>query len=91
MSRSKHCRCQSWDAVSRCCPLSVSRRRHYAFLVDDDTFDEVLHRLSKWPAVDHGSGPENGWDREINLLAGGRGDYVRDPNGHSYELFTAVP
>ncbi|ADD43307.1 VOC family protein [Stackebrandtia nassauensis] len=64
---------------------------HYAFLVDDDTFDAVLHRLSTWPAVDYGSGVENGWDRRINHLGGGRGVYVRDPNGHSYELFTAVP
>ncbi|GAB2665250.1 VOC family protein [Nocardia goodfellowii] len=64
---------------------------HYAFLVDEQTFDAVLHRLSKWPAVDYGSGPENGWDREINHLAGGRGVYVRDPDGHGYELFTAVP
>lgn len=64
---------------------------HYAFLVDDATFDAVLHRLSAWPAVDYGSGPENGWDRQINHLAGGRGVYVRDPDGHSYELFTAVP
>ncbi|MEV4236608.1 MULTISPECIES: VOC family protein [unclassified Nocardia] len=64
---------------------------HYAFLVDDETFDAVLHRLSNWPAVDYGSGPENGWDRDINHLAGGRGVYVRDPDGHSYELFTAVP
>ncbi|WP_040792641.1 VOC family protein [Nocardia paucivorans] len=64
---------------------------HYAFLVDDATFDAVLHRLSIWPDVDYGSGPENGWDRRINHLAGGRGVYVRDPGGHSYELFTAVP
>lgn len=64
---------------------------HYAFLVDDDTFDAVLARLSQWPAVEFGSGPEGGWDRQINHLAGGRGIYVRDPNGHSYELFTAIP
>lgn len=64
---------------------------HYAFLVDDATFDAVLYRLSTWSAVDYGSGPENGWDRQINRLAGGRGVYVRDPDGHSYELFTAVP
>ncbi|MFI7705835.1 hypothetical protein [Nonomuraea sp. NPDC049480] len=38
-----------------------------------------------------GSGPMKGWDREINHLGGGRGVYVRDPNGHSYELFTVVP
>ncbi|MET7338084.1 VOC family protein [Nonomuraea sp. NPDC005650] len=64
---------------------------HYAFLVDDATFDAVMERLGKDPAVDYGSGPMNGWDRAINHLAGGRGVYVRDPNGHSYELFTAVP
>lgn len=64
---------------------------HYAFLVDDDTFDAVLARLATWPAVDYGAGPGHGWDRRINNLAGGRGVYVRDPDGHSYEVFTAVP
>ncbi|WP_280459690.1 VOC family protein [Nocardia carnea] len=64
---------------------------HYAFLVDDATFDAVLGRLAQWPAVDYGSGPENGWDRQINRLSGGRGVYVRDPDSHSYELFTVVP
>ncbi|MGK8487634.1 VOC family protein [Nocardia asiatica] len=64
---------------------------HYAFLVDDGIFDAVLRRLTDWADVDYGSGPENGWDRQINHLGGGRGVYVRDPNGHSYELFTAAP
>lgn len=64
---------------------------HYAFLVDDDTFDAALDRLRRGPAIDYGSGPEHGWDRQINHLGGGRGVYVRDPDGHSYELFTAVP
>lgn len=64
---------------------------HYAFLVDDDTFDAVMERLRRDPAIDYGSGPMHGWDHDINHLGGGRGVYVRDPNGHSYELFTAVP
>jgi catechol 2,3-dioxygenase-like lactoylglutathione lyase family enzyme len=64
---------------------------HYAFLVDDDTFDAVLDRLRRDAAIDYGSGPQYGWDRQINHLGGGRGVYVRDPDGHSYELFTAVP
>ncbi|MGW4794369.1 VOC family protein [Nonomuraea sp. NPDC004297] len=65
---------------------------HYAFLVDDATFDAVLDRLrTGGDGIDHGSGPMNGWDRRINHLAGGRGVYVRDPDGHSYELFTVVP
>jgi catechol 2,3-dioxygenase-like lactoylglutathione lyase family enzyme len=64
---------------------------HYAFLVDDDVFDGVLARLAQEPEIEYGSGRMMGWDREINHLGGGRGVYVRDPNGHSYELFTAIP
>lgn len=64
---------------------------HYAFLVDDVTFDGVLTRLRRAPGIAFGSGPANGWDRQVNHLGGGRGVYVRDPDGHSYELFTAVP
>ena len=63
---------------------------HYAFLVDDDLFDRVLARLAVVGAA-FGSGPEEGWNREINHLFGGRGVYVRDPDGHSYEFFTATP
>lgn len=63
---------------------------HYGFLVDEATFDAVLRRLAQWPAVEYGSGPENGWDREINQLGGGRGVYVRSPEGHSYEMFTVA-
>ena len=64
---------------------------HYAFLVDDELFDAVLTRLAQDPATLFGSGPEHGWDRGINHLSGGRGVYVRDPDGHAYELFTTVP
>lgn len=64
---------------------------HYAFLVDNDTFDAALDRVRRDPATDFGSGPEQGWDRQVNHVGGGRGIYVRDPDGHSYELFTAVP
>jgi catechol 2,3-dioxygenase-like lactoylglutathione lyase family enzyme len=64
---------------------------HYAFLVDEVTFDAVLDRLERDPAIDYGSGPEHGWDHRISHHAGGRGVYVKDPDGHSYELFTAVP
>lgn len=67
---------------------------HYAFLVDDATFDRVLAHLAvAGPRIDFGAGPGpgGGWNREINHLNGGRGVYVRDPDGHSYELFTTVP
>ncbi len=64
---------------------------HFAFLVDEATFDAVLGRLRRAPAIDYGSGPQHGWDRETNHLGGGRGVYVRDPDGHSYEFFTVAP
>lgn len=64
---------------------------HYAFLVDDKVFDGVLTKLAQEPEIEYGSGRVMGWDREINHLGGRRGVYVRDPNGHSYELFTAIP
>jgi catechol 2,3-dioxygenase-like lactoylglutathione lyase family enzyme len=64
---------------------------HFGFLVDDAAFDALLERLRARPHVPFGSGPEHGWDRRINRLAGGRGVYVGDPDGHSYEFFTAVP
>lgn len=60
---------------------------HYAFLVDDGTFDAILGRLT--PDITYGAGPEHGWDRAVNHLFGGRGVYVRDPDGHSYEFFTS--
>jgi catechol 2,3-dioxygenase-like lactoylglutathione lyase family enzyme len=64
---------------------------HYAFLVDDQKFDGVLDLLRRRPGLNYGSGPEHGWDREINHLGGGRGVYVQSPDGHAYEFFTAVP
>ncbi|GAA0732918.1 VOC family protein [Dactylosporangium roseum] len=67
------------------------RPGHYAFLVDDVTFDAVLARLRTAGTIDYGAGPEHGWDRRTNHLGGGRGVYVRDPDGHSYEIFTAGP
>ena len=63
---------------------------HYGFLVDDPTFDGIVARV-RAGGVEFGSGPLAGWDRRINHLGGGRGVYVRDPDGHSYEFFTAVP
>jgi catechol 2,3-dioxygenase-like lactoylglutathione lyase family enzyme len=64
---------------------------HYAFLVDDGTFDALLGHLGRSRGIDYGSGPSGGWDRQINRAGGGRGVYVQDPDGHSYEFFTALP
>ena len=64
---------------------------HFGFLVDEATFDALLARVCAEQDIPFGSGPEHGWDRTINRLAGGRGVYVADPDGHSYEFFTAPP
>jgi catechol 2,3-dioxygenase-like lactoylglutathione lyase family enzyme len=66
-----------------------ARPGHYAFLVDDTTFDRALHHTQE-SDPEWGSAPGMA-DRRINRLGGGRGVYVRDPDGIAYELFTAVP
>ena len=63
---------------------------HYAFLVDERTFDAVEERLRADLSIEYGAGVGGGWDRRINRSEDGRAVYVRDPNGHSYEVFTAV-
>lgn len=63
---------------------------HYAFHVDDATFDGVVRYLGEHPQVEFGSGRAMGWDSEIDDAGDRRTVYVRDPNGHSYEFFTAL-
>jgi catechol 2,3-dioxygenase-like lactoylglutathione lyase family enzyme len=65
------------------------RAGHYAFLVDDATFDRALGTAQE-AGLPWGSGPRV-TDQQINHLGGGRGVYIRDPDGIAYELFTAVP
>lgn len=60
---------------------------HYGFLVDDATFDAALGR-AQVADVTFGAGPEEGWNRQINHLNGGRGVYFLAPDGHTYEIFT---
>jgi catechol 2,3-dioxygenase-like lactoylglutathione lyase family enzyme len=66
-----------------------ARPGHYAFLVDDGTFDRVLG-LAEKDRLEYGSAPRL-TDYQINHLGGGRGVYIRDPDGIAYEFFTAVP
>ncbi len=65
------------------------RPGHYAFLVDDATFDRALGAAVKL-GLRWGSAPRL-TDQQINHLGGGRGVYVRDPDGIAYEFFTAIP
>ncbi|MBT2420724.1 VOC family protein [Streptomyces sp. ISL-22] len=61
--------------------------QHYAFLVSEDEFDQVLARLlaADVPiqADPHGKHP-----RRINRNDGGRGVYFLDPAGHGLEVIT---
>jgi catechol 2,3-dioxygenase-like lactoylglutathione lyase family enzyme len=65
------------------------RPGHYAFLVDDGTFDAALDRAMELD-LEWGSAPRV-LDRQINQSGGGRGVYIRDPDGIAYEFFTAIP
>jgi catechol 2,3-dioxygenase-like lactoylglutathione lyase family enzyme len=66
-----------------------ARPGHYAFLVDDATFDAALDRAMELD-LEWGSAPRV-LDRQINQSGGGRGVYIRDPDGIAYEFFTAIP
>lgn len=60
---------------------------HYAFLVDDETFDGIFGRV-KEAGMAYGSGPWALEDGQLNHRKGGRGVYFRDPDGHILELMT---
>ncbi|MFE9644811.1 VOC family protein [Streptomyces sp. NPDC006365] len=61
--------------------------QHYAFLVSEEEFDQMLGRLvaAEVPiqADPHGKHP-----RRINRNDGGRGVYFLDPAGHGLEVIT---
>ena len=61
---------------------------HYAFVVDDSTFDTALARVAG-SSIDYGSGPGLS-DRQISTRNGGRVVYARDSDGNSYELMTTA-
>lgn len=62
---------------------------HFAFLTTNRDFDAILDHVTVRD-LPFGSGPF-ARDRAINRLHGGRGLYVWDGDGNSYEFFTAVP
>ena len=61
--------------------------QHYAFLVDDETFDAISERL-KARGVDYYADPGCHRRGEINHNDGGRGTYFADPDGHLMEILT---
>jgi catechol 2,3-dioxygenase-like lactoylglutathione lyase family enzyme len=61
--------------------------QHYAFLVDDRTFDALLERI-RARGVTHWADPRRRRVGEINTNHGGRGVYFDDPSGHHLEALT---
>ena len=61
--------------------------QHYAFLVDEETFDAGLTRLRERGA-DIWADPARTRPGEINTHDGGRGVYFHDPDRHLLEMIT---
>ncbi len=61
--------------------------QHYAFLVDDSTFDAIYGRIVA-AGLDHAGAPQGTMPNQINTNHGGRGVYFRDPSGHGLEVIT---
>ncbi|MGE3621861.1 MAG: VOC family protein [Acidimicrobiia bacterium] len=61
---------------------------HFAFLVDDETFDRVMGELRRRD-VAFWADPQRRQPGEINTNHGGRGVYFLDPSGHYLEALTA--
>jgi len=60
---------------------------HYAFLVEEATFDEIFGRLREHD-LPYWADPHHHRPGEINTRDGGRGLYFDDPNGHNLEILT---
>ncbi len=61
--------------------------QHYAFLVDDGSFDAIYGRILGG-GIDHWADPQQRVPGQINTNHGGRGVYFNDPAGHGIEVFT---
>lgn len=63
---------------------------HYAFLVDDETFD-LAHKRMAERGVETWADPDHNEPGTINTRWGGRGVYFPDPAGHNMEILTRAP
>ena len=63
------------------------KSQHYAFLVSETEFDEILGRIRS-RGVTYWADPGRRRPGEINTNDGGRGVYWADPSGHLLEIIT---
>lgn len=61
--------------------------QHYAFLVGEPAFDEILGRIQR-RGLPYWADPVHRRPGEINMSDGGRGVYFQDPSGHNLEIIT---
>lgn len=61
--------------------------QHYAFLVGDPEFDEILGRIRD-KGLSYWADPAQREEGEINTRDDGRGLYFKDLNGHLLEIIT---
>jgi catechol 2,3-dioxygenase-like lactoylglutathione lyase family enzyme len=61
--------------------------QHYAFLISEGEFDEVLGRIRS-RGLDYWADPGQSKPGQINRHDGGRGLYFEDPDGHLLEVIT---
>lgn len=61
--------------------------QHYAFLVDENEFDEIFGRICERHLA-YWADPSRHKPDEINTWDGGRGVYFNDPSGHLLEIIT---
>jgi catechol 2,3-dioxygenase-like lactoylglutathione lyase family enzyme len=61
--------------------------QHYAFLVGDKEFDEIVGRIQQ-RELPYWADPFHHRASEINTDDGGRGAYFEDPSGHNLEIIT---
>jgi catechol 2,3-dioxygenase-like lactoylglutathione lyase family enzyme len=61
--------------------------QHYAFLVSEEEFDEILGRI-KARGLAFWADPFHRQPGRINHNDGGRGVYWSDPDGHNLEIIT---
>ena len=68
-------------------PDGAIQSQHYAFLVTDGDFTEILARI-QGRGQDYWADPGLRGNGEINNNDGGRGVYFQDPDGHLLEILT---
>ena len=61
--------------------------QHYAFLVDEERFDEIFGRIRE-RGLAYWADPFRRLPGETNTNDGGRGVYWEDPSGHFLEIIT---